>query len=126
MIFFLKTKNTKNLDYSFIRNNIALVFQESELFSETVYENVAYSNVDSTKEDVINALKLANAYDFVKKLPLGLESQVGERGVRLSGGQKQRIQIARAILKDSPILILDEATSSLDARSEKRSPGRAC
>ncbi len=116
---YLKEKNYKTLEASEIRNNIALVFQESELFSSTVYENVAYGTSKATKEGVIRALKLANAYEFVKKLPLGIESEVGERGVRLSGGQKQRIQIARAIFKNAPILILDEATSSLDAKSEK-------
>ncbi len=118
----LKGKSYKDLDHGFIRSNIALVFQENELFSTTIRENVAYGN-PSTKQTsdkkIINALKLANAYDFVMKLPRGLDAQVGERGVRLSGGQKQRIQIARAILKNAPILILDEATSSLDAKSEK-------
>ncbi len=102
-----------------IRKNISLVFQENELFSSSIRENVAYGTPDSTEKDIIKALKLAHAYDFVMKLPKGLDSEVGERGVRLSGGQKQRIQIARAILKNAPILILDEATSSLDAQSEK-------
>lgn len=115
---YLKNKNYKNLDQKFIRNNIALVFQDSELFSSTVRENVSYGR-QATEKEIINALKLANAYDFVVNLPKGLDSEVGERGVKLSGGQKQRIQIARAILKDAPILILDEATSSLDAKSEK-------
>jgi ABC-type multidrug transport system fused ATPase/permease subunit len=114
---FLKDKNYKELDHRFIRNNIALVFQENELFSSTIRENVAYGK-KATDEEIIDALKKANAYDFVMKLPKGLDSEVGERGVRLSGGQKQRIQIARAILKSSPILILDEATSSLDSKSE--------
>nr|MBI5455941.1 ABC transporter ATP-binding protein [Candidatus Levybacteria bacterium] len=116
---FLKNKNYKDLDHAFIRNNIALVFQENELFSSTIRENVSYGKKNATQEDIINALKLANAYDFVNKFNDKLDSQVGERGVKLSGGQKQRIQIARAILKDAPILILDEATSSLDAKSEK-------
>lgn len=116
---FLKNKNYKNLDHKFIRNNISLVFQENELFSSTIRENVIYGKKDAAEEEIIKALKQANAYDFVQKLPQGLDSEVGERGVRLSGGQKQRIQIARAILKDAPILILDEATSSLDAKSEK-------
>lgn len=115
---FLKNKNYQELSHFAVRNNIALVFQENELFSSTIRENVAYGNKAAEKE-IVNALKLANAYDFVKKLPKGLDSLVGERGVRLSGGQKQRIQIARAILKNSPILILDEATSSLDAKSER-------
>ena len=115
---YLKNENYKDLDQKFIRNNIALVFQDSELFSSTIKENVSYGKKAKEKE-IINALKLANAYDFAISLPNGLDSEVGERGIRLSGGQKQRIQIARAILKDSPILILDEATSSLDARSEK-------
>lgn len=115
----LSGKSFKKLTHQFIRNNIALVFQESELFSTSIAQNVAYGKPDSTKAQITNALKLANAWDFVKKLPKGMDSEVGERGVRLSGGQKQRIQIARAILKNAPILILDEATSSLDAKSEK-------
>lgn len=116
---FLKDKNYKGLDHKFVRNNISLVFQENELFSSTVRENVEYGKPGSTEKEIIEALTLANAYDFVMKLPKKLDSQVGERGVKLSGGQKQRIQIARAILKNAPILILDEATSSLDAKSEK-------
>ncbi len=115
----LKDKNYKNLHHGFVRSNISLVFQENELFSTSVRENVLYGKPDAAEKDIIEALKLANAYDFVMKLPKGLDSEVGERGVRLSGGQKQRIQIARAILKNAPILILDEATSSLDAKSEK-------
>jgi ATP-binding cassette subfamily B protein len=116
---FMKDKNYKDLSHQFIRNNIALVFQENEVFSSTIRENVAYGNKDATDEQIIKALKLANAYDFVSRFSKGIESEVGERGIKLSGGQKQRIQIARAILKDAPILILDEATSSLDAKSEK-------
>lgn len=116
---YLKNDPYSKLDQQFIRNNIALVFQENELFSTSIKENVAYGNLKATDKEVIEALKKANAYDFVEKLPQGINSEVGERGIRLSGGQKQRIQIARAILKDSPILILDEATSSLDAKSEK-------
>ncbi len=116
---FLKSKSYKFLTPQEVRNNIALVFQENELFSSTVRENVAYGKANATDREVENALKLANAADFVKKLPKGINSEIGERGVKLSGGQKQRIQIARAILKAAPILILDEATSSLDAKSEK-------
>jgi ATP-binding cassette subfamily B protein len=115
----LKGKAYNNLEHQFIRDNIGLVFQENELFSSTVKENVLYGKPDATDKEVIEALKLANAYEFVEKFPKGIDTEVGERGVRLSGGQKQRIQIARALLKDAPILILDEATSSLDAKSEK-------
>ena len=115
----LNGKVYKNLDENFIRNNIALVFQESELFSSSIKENVAYGNINANEEDIIKALKQANAYDFVMEYPEKLDTLVGEKGVKLSGGQKQRIQIARAILKDSPIIILDEATSSLDSKSEK-------
>ncbi len=114
----LNDKNYTELSHKFVRNNVALVFQENELFSSTIKENVAYGKANATDEEVIKALKLANAYGFVSKLQDGVNSEIGERGVRLSGGQKQRIQIARAILKDAPILILDEATSSLDAKSE--------
>ncbi len=115
----MKNKSYESLDATTIRNNIALVFQENELFSSTIRENVAYGTPGATEKDIVKALKLAFAYDFVMNFPKGLDSEVGERGVRLSGGQKQRIQIARAILKNAPILILDEATSSLDAKSEK-------
>lgn len=115
---FLKDKNYKNLDHKFVRDNIALVFQDNELFSSTIRENVSYGKNAMDKE-IVGALKLANAYDFVMDLEKGLDSEIGERGVKLSGGQKQRIQIARSILKNSPILILDEATSSLDSKSEK-------
>ncbi|MFA6518790.1 MAG: ABC transporter ATP-binding protein [Candidatus Shapirobacteria bacterium] len=114
---FMSGKSYQKLSFAQIRQNIALVFQENELFSSTIKANVAYGT-KATDAEIISALKSANAYDFVKKLPNGLNSQVGERGVKLSGGQKQRIQIARAILKNAPILILDEATSSLDAKSE--------
>ncbi len=107
------------LNHKFVRDNIALVFQENELFSSTVRENVAYGKIGASEKEIIEALKSANAYDFVMKFPRGIDSEIGERGVKLSGGQKQRIQIARAILKAAPILILDEATSSLDAKSEK-------
>jgi ATP-binding cassette subfamily B protein len=106
------------LDQQYIRNNVALVFQENELFSTTIKENVAYG-IQATEKEVITALKQANAWDFVEKLPKKLNAEVGERGVKLSGGQKQRIQIARAILKNAPILILDEATSNLDSKSEE-------
>lgn len=114
---FLKDKNYKELSHNEIRNNISLVFQENELFSSTIKENVSYG-IDATDEEVIAALKKANAWGFVEKLKKGIDSEVGERGVKLSGGQKQRIQIARAIIHDNPIVILDEATSSLDSKSE--------
>lgn len=108
-----------DMTHSEVRSHIALVFQENELFSTTVFENVAYGLPNATEKQVTAALKKANAYDFVMKFPKGVYANIGERGVKLSGGQKQRIQIARAILADKPILILDEATSSLDAKSEK-------
>lgn len=116
---FINGISYSKLDHSTVRNNIALVFQENELFSASIRYNVSYGKPEAKESEVIGALKLANAYEFVQKLPHKLESEIGERGVRLSGGQRQRIQIARAILKDAPILILDEATSSLDAKSEK-------
>lgn len=103
-----------------IRNNISLVFQDNELFSTTIIENVAYGKDDATEKEIIAALEKANAWEFVKNFKNKLNTKVGERGVKLSGGQKQRIQIARAILKNAPILILDEATSSLDSISERK------
>ncbi|OGM08173.1 hypothetical protein A2159_01685 [Candidatus Woesebacteria bacterium RBG_13_34_9] len=98
--------------------NITVVFQESLLFSGTVYENIKYGKPNATKQEVVAAAKAANAHEFIINFPRKYESFIGERGIKLSGGQKQRIAIARAILKDAPIIILDEATSSLDSRSE--------
>lgn len=115
----LSGKNYDQSDHSWIRAHIALVFQENELFSSTVRENVAYGLKNASEEQIIKALEQANAWEFVSKFKDGLDAQIGERGVKLSGGQKQRIQIARAILHNKPILILDEATSSLDSKSER-------
>lgn len=105
-----------------LRDNISLVSQDVILFNDTVFNNIAYgaaSNKKYTKEEVTAAAKLANALEFIDQLPEGFDTFIGENGTRLSGGQKQRIAIARAILKNSPILILDEATSALDNHSEK-------
>ncbi len=116
---YLGDKPYSKLTHQEIRSHISLVFQDSKLFSSTIRENVAYGMPYATEKDIISALKKANAYDFVSKLPKKLDEEIGERGIKLSGGQKQRIQIARSIMQDSPILILDEATSSLDSKSEK-------
>ncbi|MEW6685875.1 MAG: ABC transporter ATP-binding protein [Candidatus Edwardsbacteria bacterium] len=101
------------------RRLIGLVPQETILFNDTIYNNIAYSRKDARKEEVIGAAKAANAQGFILQLPEGYETIVGERGVRLSGGEKQRIAVARAILKNPPLLILDEATSALDSESER-------
>lgn len=101
-----------------LRSNIGIVPQEVLLFGGSIRENIAYAKPDATEEEIIEAAKKANAWQFISKFPEGLETKVGERGIKLSGGQRQRVAIARAILKDPAILILDEATSSLDAESE--------
>lgn len=102
-----------------LRKNIGVVFQEPALFSGTVAENITYGSGKVSRQRLEAAAKAANALSFIKKLEHGFDTQIGERGVKLSGGQKQRIAIARAILKDAPILILDEATSSLDSKAER-------
>jgi ATP-binding cassette subfamily B protein len=104
---------------SSLRQAVSVVFQEPALFSGTVRENIAYANIDATDERIIAAAKAANAHTFIAKFEKGYDSEIGERGLKLSGGQKQRIAIARALLKNAPILILDEATSSLDSKSER-------
>ena len=101
-----------------LRKQIAIVTQEPILFNDTIRNNIAYGNKDASDEDILRAAKSAYAYDFVEGFPKKFETEIGELGARLSGGEKQRICIARALLKDAPILILDEATSSLDAESE--------
>lgn len=103
-----------------LRDKLALVSQDVVLFNDSVYNNISYgSNSRFSKEEVYNAARLANALEFIEQLPQGFDTQIGENGTRLSGGQKQRLAIARALLKNSPILILDEATSALDNQSEK-------
>jgi len=101
-----------------LREQIAMVAQENILFHDTVWNNICYGLTNVPKDRVVAAAQAALAHDFITELPLQYDTVIGERGTRLSGGQRQRIAIARAILKDSPILILDEATSELDAESE--------
>ena len=110
--------DTTTVDRSSVRAQIATVFQDASLFSGTIRENIVYARPDATDDEIERAAKHANAWDFINKLPNGLDTEIGERGIKLSGGQKQRVTIARAILKDAPILILDEATSALDSKAE--------
>ncbi|HZE87576.1 MAG TPA: ATP-binding cassette domain-containing protein, partial [Methylomirabilota bacterium] len=111
-------QNISDVTLESLRRNIAFVPQDTSMFHRTIKENISYSNPDATDEEVRRAAKLANANEFIESLPQKYETLVGERGVKLSGGQRQRIAIARAFLKNAPILILDEATSSLDSESE--------
>lgn len=109
----------REVTLSSLRDNISMVLQDTFLFNGTVYENIVYGWKDATREDVIAAAKAANAHAFIEKMEEGYDTVIGERGIRLSGGQKQRLSIARAILRNSPILILDEATSALDTKTEQ-------
>ena len=108
-----------NVTQESLRQQIALVPQDPALFHRTLRENIAFARQDASEEEIIRAAQQAHAWEFIQRLPHGLETQVGERGVKLSGGERQRIALARAFLADCPILILDEATSSLDSRTEK-------
>lgn len=116
---FIDNKDIKSLTMHSLRSNIGVVQQEVYLFSGTVFDNIEYGKPGASREDIILAAKQAGAHDFISQFPNGYDTYVGERGVKLSGGQKQRISIARAFLKNPPILILDEATSALDNESER-------
>ncbi|WP_094092339.1 lipid A export permease/ATP-binding protein MsbA [Legionella clemsonensis] len=115
----LDGESIANLSLASLRAQIALVSQHVTLFNDTLANNIAYGCFNATPEQIIHAAKLAFADEFIQRLPLGYETKIGENGVLLSGGQRQRLAIARAILKDAPILILDEATSALDSESER-------
>ncbi len=112
-------QNIASITQDDLHNSIAYVSQEPILFHRTLRENIAYGKPGATDKEILHAAKQANAYEFIGKLPNGLDTVVGERGIKLSGGQRQRVAIARAILKNAPILVLDEATSALDSESEK-------
>jgi len=111
-------QNIARVTQDSLRSAIAFVPQEPILFHRTLMENIRYGKRDATDEEVIEAARQAHCDEFISTLPYGYETYVGERGVKLSGGERQRVAIARAILKDAPILVLDEATSSLDSESE--------
>jgi ATP-binding cassette subfamily B protein len=112
--------DVREVDLTSLRQAIAVVSDDPFLFSASVHENIAYAREDATREDVIEAARRAQAHEFVERLPDGYDTKVGERGLTLSGGQRQRIAIARAFLADPRILVLDDATSSVDASTEQQ------
>ena len=116
---FLDGKEISKINLKDLRSSISLVTQTITLFPGTVLQNIAYGNKEYSKSQIVNAAKVAEIHDFVESLPDGYSTQIGEGGHKLSGGQRQRISIARAVLKDAPILVLDEATSSVDNETEE-------
>jgi len=117
---FIDNQNISLITLSSLRKNISMVSQDIILFDDTVRSNIAYANMNATEKEIKIACDFAAATEFIEKLPKKFETIIGENGIKLSGGQKQRISIARAVLKNSPIILLDEATSSLDAESEEK------
>jgi subfamily B ATP-binding cassette protein MsbA len=117
---FIDDQSIREAKLSSLRKNISLVSQDTTLFDDTINNNISYANLNATKEEIYEAAKSSFALDFIEKLPNKFETIIGENGVRLSGGEKQRLSIARAMLKKSQIILLDEATSSLDAETEDK------
>ena len=115
----IDSQNIKNVSLSSLRRNLSMVSQDVILFDDTIKNNIAYAKLDASMDEIVRACKFAAADEFIQKLPEGYDTVIGENGIRLSGGQKQRLSIARAILKESPIILLDEATSALDTESEE-------
>ena len=109
----------QNMVINDLRGLMGIVSQETILFNDTVFNNIAFGMDTASDEDVVAAAKVANAHEFIENMPFGYQTNIGDRGVKLSGGQKQRLSIARAVLKNPPIMILDEATSALDTESER-------
>ena len=115
----IRGKNIKDLSLASLMDQISMVFQRVYLFQDTVYENISMGKPDASREEVYEAAKKARCYDFIMDLPNGFDTVIGEGGATLSGGEKQRISIARCILKDAPLIILDEATASVDVDNER-------
>ena len=111
-------KDIKEVNPDSLLKNISMVFQDVYLINDSIYENIRIGNLNASEEEIMNTAKIANCHGFISKLPNGYDTYIGEEGSTLSGGEKQRISIARALLKNSPIILLDEATASLDADSE--------
>ncbi|MDB4226900.1 ATP-binding cassette domain-containing protein, partial [Candidatus Pelagibacter sp.] len=117
---FIDEQSIYKIKIKSLRNQISLVSQDTTLFDDTIKNNIAYAKKDASDEEIIAASRFSYSHDFIDKLPNKYETIIGENGVRLSGGEKQRLSIARAMIKKSPIILLDEATSSLDAETESK------
>jgi subfamily B ATP-binding cassette protein MsbA len=112
-------QDVRRLQQKSVRDQVSFVLQETVLFHTSIWRNIAYGKPEASREEILQAAQFANAHEFIEKMPEGYDTVIGERGITLSGGQRQRIAIARAVIRNTPILILDEPSSGLDAASEK-------